>query len=447
MSKPIFTIEELSQITNGEIVGKIDKNTTLSISTDTRTIENDSAYLALCGKVFDGHDFIKMAFEKSAPIAIIDKKHKDLTKEHEKPFLIVEDTTTAYLQIAQFHKNKQKAKIIAITGSSGKTTTKELFYSVFSSKYKTQKSLKNHNNEIGLCQTLLSIESDTEYCIVEMGMRALKEIDLLAKYAQPQIAIITNSGSAHIGILGSLENIAKAKCEITNYLSSDNTLIAHNNNLIKNILSNKNFNKVFYDLNDVEILSKSENKSQFKYRDFVFNLPDSADFNILNSLAVINAAKIENFSNEEIQTGLNQFKNIEFRNEITALKNGAIVVSDCYNANPDSTKAAIAHICEAYKNKKIIIIFGDMLELGEFEQNYHKEIGKLINNTNVNYFISVGKLAKIAADEVINIQKKSFTDTTEAANFLKGIIDQDTVIFLKASRGMCFEKILEMIRG
>jgi len=451
MFKPEFTVQELQKITNGKIVGEIDKNISLTISTDTRTISETDAYLAICGAVFDGHNFVQNSFDKKAKLAIIDKNHTDLSNTIKGNFLIVENTTEAYLQIAAFHKNRCNVKIIGVTGSSGKTTTKEFLYSTFNAAAKTQKSIKNHNNEIGLCQTLLSIEPDTKYCIVEMGMRALGEIDLLAKYAKPNVAVITNVGTAHIGILGSQENIAKAKCEITNYLTNTDILIAHNESLIKETIKEKYDNKPifkqeYYALDDVEIIEKTQNSCKFKYDNFIFQIPDSADFNILNALASIKAAKTQNYTNEEIQKGLLAFQNIEFRNEITKMQNGAMIISDCYNANPDSAKASIKHICEAYKNKKIIIVFGDMFELGKYEEDFHREIGKLINNSNVNYFVSVGKLAKITSEEINNLPKKTFDTTEAAADFLPTITDNNTVIFLKASRGMQFENILERIK-
>ena len=445
MFKPKFILEELIEITKGEFIGNLPLNTSFSISTDTRTITGEDIYLAICGSVFDGHNFVQNAFNSGSKAAVIDKNHIDLIKKIKGNFLVVDDTLTAYLSIAQFHSQRCKTKIIAVTGSSGKTTTKEFLYSVFNAKYKTQKSIKNHNNEIGLCQTLLSTEPDTKYCIVEMGMRARGEIDLLARYARPEIAVITNVGNAHIGILGSRENIAKAKCEITNYLKKDNLLIAHNEELIKNTLTG-DYKKVFYDLSEVKILEKSVNHCKFEYDNFVFEIKDSADFNILNALASIKAAKSENYTYEIIQKGLLEFQNVEFRNEITTLKNGAIVISDCYNANPESAKASIKNICEIYKDKKIVIVFGDMFELGEFEEKYHREVGKLINELNVNYFISIGKLAKITAEEINNLPKKSFETTEEGAEFLSSVTDKDTLVFLKASRGMKFEKILEIIR-
>ena len=371
MHKTMFKIEELINITNGKYIGDEGiKGVSLSISTDTRTITENDAYLALVGAVFDGHEFVQKAFENGAKLAIVNEKFPC----EKGNFLVVKDTLEAYLKIANANRTRRSAKIIAVTGSSGKTTTKEFLYSVFNSKFKTQKSIKNHNNEIGLCQTLLFIEPDTKYCIVEMGMRALGEIDTLAKYARPDIAIITNAGTAHIGILGSRENIAKAKCEITNYLGQSGVLLAHDEELIKNELANKDsFEKIFYDYKDVEIIEKNESSSKIKYDDFIFEIPSSADYDILNALVSIKTAKLENYSDEDIQKGLLNFQNVEFRNEIIKSNSGAIIISDCYNANPDSTEASLRHICEVYRDKKIVVVFGDMLELGEFEEFYHKK--------------------------------------------------------------------------
>ena len=438
-----FTVKNLIEITGAKLLkGEVDNTLSFEISTDTRNINSTKIFLPLIGEKFDGHNFIENACNDGV-IAYFTQK--EIVNDNAKFVLLVDDTKIAYLKIANYYKNLINPKTIAITGSAGKTTTKEIAYHIFKQRFCTHKSELNHNNEIGLAQTLLSMPKDTQILIVEMGMRALGEIDLLAKYAEPDIALITNAGTAHIGILGSRENIAKAKCEITNYLKPENYLIAHNEELIKKFAKG-NFNKIFYDLDEIKIIEKTKDLCKFEYDNFVFTISDSADFNILNALASIKAAKLENYTNEEIQKGLFEFQNIEFRNEITKLHNGAIIISDCYNANPDSAKASIKHVCEVYKDKKIIIVFGDMFELGEFEEQYHREIGKLINELNVNYFVSVGKLAKIASEEVDKLPKKICETNEEAAAFLPTITDENTIIFLKASRGMSFEKILEMIK-
>ena len=215
-----FTVEELKLATDAEVKGSL--NGEFEISTDTRTIKKGDLYLPLKGANFDGENFCDKAIEAGA-VGCFCTKDDCLAKFS----LKVQNTLTSYLEIANFARKKYNPTVVAITGSSGKTTTKEMVYSVLSEKFKTHKTYSNHNNEIGFCQTVLSMPEDTEVLIVEMGMRGFGEIDLITKYAQPDYAIITNVGSAHIGRLGSLDNIAKAKCEITKYLN--NTLIAYDN--------------------------------------------------------------------------------------------------------------------------------------------------------------------------------------------------------------------------
>ena len=228
-----FSVKQLADITGAEILkNEVDETSMFEISTDTRTIGKKNVFLPIIGERFDGHDFIEKALEKGATGYFT---QKDIIESGAKFVLKVKDTLIAYLQAANFYKKTVNPKTVAITGSAGKTTTKEMAYSVFSQKYKTHKSELNHNNEIGLAQTLLSMPKDTEVLVVEMGMRGLGEIELLSKYAEPDIAIISNVGSAHIGRLGSKENIAKAKFEITKYLSPKGILIANKNEYLEKI--------------------------------------------------------------------------------------------------------------------------------------------------------------------------------------------------------------------
>ena len=196
-------IKELIAATNAKVIKPIDENLDVNISTDTRTIKKGDFYLPLKGASFDGEKFITQALEKGAVGAFCTKDGGNLQ---------VTDTLTAYLELANYRRKKLNFKVVAITGSSGKTTTKELVASTLSEKFKTFKTPLNHNNEIGFCQTIFETPDDTEVLVLEMGMRGLGEIELLSKYSEPDITIISNVGTAHIGRLGSRENIAKAKC-------------------------------------------------------------------------------------------------------------------------------------------------------------------------------------------------------------------------------------------
>src|SRR5574344_729937 len=227
-----FEINELVKSTGATVLKNTAKSEALfEISTDTRTIKNGDFYLPLKGESFDGEKFVEKALQNGAKGYFTTKAEAFDSADI---VLKVEDTKIAYLKLANFIREKFNPKVVMITGSSGKTTTKEMTYSVLSERYKTHKTALNHNNEIGFCQTVLSMPEDTEVLIIETGMRGIGEIELVSKYANPDIAIVGNVGTAHIGRLGSRENIARAKCEIVKYLKNNGIFIAHNDEMIKN---------------------------------------------------------------------------------------------------------------------------------------------------------------------------------------------------------------------
>ena len=436
-------IEATGAILNNQ---NIDLNLDVNISTDTRTIKNGDFYLPLKGTSFDGEKFIEQAIEKGAAGSFYTKTLPGLSNNS--IFIQVSDTLTAYLQLANYRRNKLNPTVVAITGSSGKTTTKELVASVLSEKYKTFKTPLNHNNEIGFCQTIFETPDDTEVLVLEMGMRGLGEIELLSKYAEPDITVISNVGTAHIGRLGSRENIAKAKCEIVSH-QRGNVFIAHNDELIKNTVQ-FNGEKIFYSINDVKILEKDAHYSKFRYQNNIYELNVGGDYNIENSLSAINVGLKLGLTIEQIQKGLKKYKPIEKRWEGVKVNiNGENieVINDSYNANPESMRAFVDTIFELYKN--YVIVLGDMGELGENELKYHSELGCYINNkANLNpnsKIISIGTLSKNITDNINKCETKHFNSIDEAVPYIKNNITSSEILFLKASRSMKFEKIIELI--
>ncbi len=429
-----FTSEDIKNALNVDI----DFNGCFEISTDTRTIKNGDLYLPLKGANFDGEDFCNKALEAGAIGCFY-------TKEKPCEFAIkVEDTLTTYLKLANYIRKKYNPIVVGVTGSSGKTTTKEMIYSVLSEKFKTHKTFSNHNNEIGFCQTILSMPENCEVLIVEMGMRGLGEIELITKYAQPDYAVITNAGSAHIGRLGSLDNIAKAKCEITKGLKK--ALIAHNNERIKKY-ANFDGEQIFYSLGDVKILKKQEGYSKFIYQNKEYELFIEGDHNIENSLSAINLGYKLGMSYDEIKSGLAKYKSIEKRWETQKIGNYNII-NDSYNANPESVKAAVSTFLELYKNP--VVILGNMGELGENEIEFHKEVGKYLKEKYSNLpikFITVGDIALYIGKELksSNFEVKHFSNNIETSRYILDNLNGDCTIFLKASRSMKFEEIIENI--
>ena len=442
----MITIREIARVVgaNADNLPKDVLDTKIDVfSTDTRTIKQGDFYIPLKGENFDGEKFIDKAIENGA-VGYVGVNIDSSLSENGVVGLKVNDTKEAYLKLANWYRKKINPKVIMITGSSGKTTTKELVYSVVCQKYNTIRTPLNHNNEIGLCQTMFSMDNDTEILIIEAGMRGLGEIELISKYAEPDYSIISNVGTAHIGRLGSRENIAKAKCEITSYQNSNGVLIAHNDELIKSTVDFTG-EKIYYSINDVEITKKEIGYSEFRYNNELYELNIEGDYNIENSLAAINIGKLLDIEYPLIRKGLAEYKPIEKRWEIENIA-GYNVINDSYNANPDSMKAALSTVLDLYTD--ITIVLGDMGELGENEAVFHKEIGEFINKKNKKSpkILTVGHLAKNISDEINVCFTKSFEKNKDVARYILDNIEVGTTIFLKASRSMKFEEILEDLK-
>lgn len=439
----MFSKEELIRATNSQVIKDCGNNTDYSVSTDTRTISQNDIYLPLKGETFDGEKFIKKALEAGAKAYFT--CGNDIYDEAEL-VLKVKDTKKAYIDIAKYYRQKINPITVGITGSAGKTTTKELVYSVLKEKFKTQKTFSNHNNEIGFCQTVLSMDKDTQALIVEMGMRGLGEIEEISIPLNPDFAIITNCGSAHIGRLGSLDNIAIAKCEIAKGLKTDGTIIALDQEITKKHL---NFcaEKIFYSLNDVEILEQSPSYSKFKYKNYIYELNVEGEYNIENSLSAINLGLKLGMKTSEIAKGLKSYHPIEKRWEVENVK-GFKIINDSYNANPESMKASVKTFVELYPNP--VVILGNMGELGENEVFYHRQVGEYLSqlNKNVNY-LTVGNLGKEIGKPLENsgFEVKNFANNKEVSCYIVENLDNSNTIFLKASRSMKFEEIIGNLRG
>ena len=433
-------LSEIIEATGAKVFGNYDENLDVQISTDTRTIQQGDFYLPLKGASFDGEKFINQALEKGAIGAFCTSienhpTHTLSIQRGAKIFLQVPDTLIAYLQLANYRRKKLNPIVVAITGSSGKTTTKEIVASTLESKYSVFKTPLNHNNEIGFCQTIFAMPDSTEVLVLEMGMRGLGEIELLSKYAEPDITIISNVGTAHIGRLGSRENIAKAKCEIVKY-QRGKTFIAHDDELIKNTVDFDG-EKIFYSIKEVSVIERKPNYSKFEYKNNVYELNVGGDFNIENALSAINTGEKLGLTVEEIKKGLESYRSIEKRWEGLSA-GGYEVINDSYNANPESMRAFIDTIFELYNDYAIVL--GDMGELGEDEIKYHKELGEYIFAKNKNArVLTIGALSK-------NIAEPNFATVEEAVEYIKINIPKTSKIFLKASRSMEFERIVELLK-
>lgn len=437
-------VDEIVKASGAQILkSELSPDFDCAISTDSRTINCGDIYLPLKGSNFDGENFVSSALESGACGYFTSYGS---IYDNAKLVLKSDDTLIAYLRLAGFYRNKINPVVIGVTGSSGKTTVKEMLYSVLSQKFKTVKTLLNHNNEIGFCQTVFSMLPDTEVLVLEMGMRGLGEISLISSYAKPDYVILTNVGTSHIGRLGSVENIARAKCESAEFLNPDGAFIALDQEITKSIL-NYPGEKVYFSIHDVNIIDKKPSYSKFEYKNRIYELNVEGDHNIENALSVIEVAYKLGVDYEKIREGLFLYHPIEKRWEIMTVS-GFSIVNDSYNANPDSMKAAVKTFIELYDNP--VVVLGDMGELGENAVVYHREVGDYIAKQNCKNvkFLTVGSLASEIGLQLSSkgFFVKSFESNEDVARYILDNLDVGNTIFLKASRAMKFEEIIEVLK-
>ncbi|MBQ8635715.1 UDP-N-acetylmuramoyl-tripeptide--D-alanyl-D-alanine ligase [bacterium] len=422
-----------SEIANDEIL--------FDISTDTRKIKYGDVYLPLRGENFDGHNFIDKALSSGARGYFTQDKFK-INKKAD--FIIyVKNSLIAYLKLANYIRNKINPTVIAITGSCGKTTTKEMLYHVFATQYRTHKTFLNHNNEIGLCETFFNMPTNCEVVIVEMGMRNLGEIELLSNYANPDIGIISNIGSAHVERLGTLKNIAIAKCEIVKNLKKDGLFIGVESESIKENLKYDG-KKILTSFKDAKNIQISIDSTKFEYKNEAYEITHPGEYNISNAILAIEAGLAKNVTPQNIRKGLSAYKPIEKRWEKTIVKD-ITFINDSYNANPESMNAVLKTFLAIYP-KPITLVLGDMGELGKDEIMYHKQIGEFLSGYSDIKLLTVGTLARHIARNT-TLDSVEFENNEQCAKYITQHTEKGSTILLKASRSMKFEQIIEMVEN
>ena len=438
-------IEEILNVTRGELVCG-DKNIEVKkFEIDTRKVNEGDVFVAIKGENTDGNLYYKDAVKKGA-ICMLDK----MPSEKVGNIIVVEDTIKALQSLAEYKRSKYDIPVVAITGSVGKTSTKDLVASVMSEKFNVLKTQGNYNNGIGLPLTILRLK-DEDAMVVEMGMNHFGEISLLSKIAKPTVAIITNIGTAHIGNLGSRENILKAKLEILDGLQGNTVIVNNDNDLLSNWnKENEKYNVIKYGIanNQSNYVAKNietfEDKSVFEIENRKITVPVGGEHFVLNSLCAIAVGKYFGMSMDEIQEGISKLELTKKRMEIDNTKIGAIIINDSYNANYDSMKAALQYL-ESIKNRRKIAVLGDMKELGEYSEELHRKVGELIENIDV--LITVGDLAKLISENSKVIKKYQCNSNEEAINRIKNIIQENDAILLKASNSMNFSEIAESLKA
>ncbi|MBU2949059.1 UDP-N-acetylmuramoyl-tripeptide--D-alanyl-D-alanine ligase [Zobellia uliginosa] len=410
------------------------------ISTDTRKIKENSIFFALKGENFNGNKYASEALKNGANYAVVDEKEYKTSEKH----ILVDNALTALQQLATFHRNYSNAKVIGLTGSNGKTTTKELINAVLSKKYRTIATLGNLNNHIGVPLTLLSINEDTEIAIVEMGANHQKEIEFLCSLAQPDFGYITNYGKAHIEGFGSEEGVIKGKSELYEFLI-------------------ENGKHIFMNADDPIQLEKlggyikkygfSTNKTEFYKIDFLEANPfvkilveDTTmesqlvgNYNFTNCAAAILMGKYFNVDLDDIKTAIEGYSPSNNRSQIID-HNGHRIILDAYNANPTSMTAALKNFSQMEGNHKIAFL-GDMFELGSIAAKEHQNIANLASELNFDETILVGE--NFNGTHTLLSKYDSFDSLKKILH--NNQLHSKSLILIKGSRGMALERILDLI--
>ncbi|MHC1747400.1 MAG: UDP-N-acetylmuramoyl-tripeptide--D-alanyl-D-alanine ligase [Cellulosilyticaceae bacterium] len=433
----------------------VGNNLVTSISIDSRNILLDSLFIPIKGDNFDGHKFISSVFEKGA-IATLTQEERVVD---ERIYTIyVEDTKKALLRLASYYRTLFEIPVIAVTGSVGKTSTKDLIAATLSGKYTVHKTEGNFNNEIGLPLTLFGLNKTHDVAVIEMGMNHFGEIHKLSLTAKPDIAVITNIGVSHIENLGSQQGILTAKLEILDGLSDEGLLVLNgddpllqtvqmeNGRLIK---YGRNHDNTYYAENVIQSEDAISADITTPKEHYAVHIATLGEHMIANALAAIAVAEHLGLSKDEILRGLASYSPSKMRMNKMQYPNSLTIIDDTYNASPDSMKAALKVLSDCKSSGKKIAVLGDMFEMGEHAPNLHEEVGKCIFNYNIDVVCTIGNLAKHIAMGARQLQGhtivKHYETQQEFLDNISQVVSANDTILFKASRGMHFEKLVDVV--
>jgi UDP-N-acetylmuramoyl-tripeptide--D-alanyl-D-alanine ligase len=455
--KVIKVIEVLNAVGGKLLSGEKGQNFS-GVSIDSRKVKQGDLFVALPGVQTDGHLYVDAALNQGASGALISKV---ISYTGDKALIQVPDTLKALQDLARFHRQKHNVQVIGVTGSNGKTTTKDMIAAVLQEKFSILKTTGNFNNDLGLPLTLLELDSTHQWAVLEMGMRGLGQIKQLVEIAGPTIGVITNIGMAHIEILGSKEKIAQAKGELLVGLPPGGIAILNGEDEYCRRLGNDFAGKkIFYGFNaDCDIRAFNITPGDFS-ASFVVNCPQGnffvriplpGEYNILNALAAVAVGLETGMNTEEIKEGLTKIKLTAMRLERMVGAAGEVIINDTYNANPDSMIAALQTLSNSAGTKKIAIL-GDMFELGEYSELGHRQVGRTIADLAIDLLITVGEQARYIGLEAtaagfLDTKVQHFSNKMEAAAFLVKEVSKGDIVLVKGSRGMAMEQIVHVLNG
>jgi UDP-N-acetylmuramoyl-tripeptide--D-alanyl-D-alanine ligase len=417
------------------------------ITTDTRNLKPGHIFLALRGEKFDGHDFAGVAVEKGAIAVITDRRTG--SQLHGIPQLQVEDTLQAYQQIARWWRDQFNIPVIAITGSVGKTTTKELIAAVLSTKGKVLKTQANYNNEIGVPKTLLELGSEHDYAVIEMAMRGPGQIALLAQIARPTVSVITNVGTAHIGLLGSEEAIAKAKCELLAEMANTGIAVLNHDNqrLIETAATVWQGQTLTYGLEGGDLQGNVVDAETLEVEGMRLPLPLAGRHNALNYLAALGVAKLLEVDWAPLTQGL-AVALPSGRSQRYELPNDIVILDETYNAGLESMIAALQLLAQT-PGKRHIAVVGTMKELGERSPEFHRQVGTTAQELNLDALLVLvdDPEAEEIAIGAASLSAECFSSHDAVVNRLKELVQPGDRLLFKASRSVGLDQAVNQFRA
>lgn len=456
-------VKDILQVCNGNLICGDENEICENFSKDTRQINSGDVYVGIKGEKFDGSLFYEEALKQGAKVCLLEEieiSNEIVSKYPNSTIITVKDTIKALQKLASYKRSLYDIPVIAVTGSVGKTSTKDMIASVVMQEYNVLKTQGNYNNHIGLPLTILGLKDHTAL-VVEMGMNNFGEISVLTNIAKPTACVITNVGTAHIGNLGSRENILKAKLEILEGLSNGGTVIINNDNdlLHKWNLENNSYNVIDFGIDNESKVMANEIELEEYGSKFIANIynenvdvevPVSGIHFVYNALCAISVGMSLNIPKENILKGIKEFELSKNRMEIIENSKGIKIINDCYNANFDSMKASIEALSRMNVQRKIAVL-GDMLELGQYSSKLHEKVGSEVYKNRIDILITVGNESKnIVKQAILDGMKKEqiheLENIEEAIKIIKEQSQKGDAILVKASNGMNFKKIVEEIK-
>ena len=454
----ILSLNQVLMGIHGELLGTADMETKVqAVCTDSRNVEENSIFIPLVGENFDGHNYIDMALKAGAVGCVTAHEIAEENRIPGKFYIRVEDTMKALGELAAYYRSCFHIPVIAVTGSVGKTTTKDMVAAVLGQKYNVLKTDGNFNNNIGLPMTIFRMNHTHEIAVLEMGMNHEGEIDYLTNIAHPDVALITNIGDAHIENMGSRENTLKAKAEIFHGMTAEGQAVLNGDDPLLRTLSGKIEQKITWCGTGENCTWRVTDLAEH-WQDHVeceMHAPDSTWMQEIPGLgghmvypASMAAAvgRMYGVSDELIRRGILEFEPTKMRMAILHRKDDITILNDTYNANPQSMRAAI-EILSKQECKRRIAVLGDMMELGELGPGLHASVGRFLANVGIDCLITVGNLGACIADgaEESDVEIHRCANQAEAQIVLAKAVTPGSTILVKASRGMKFEHLVDYL--